>query len=567
MGTNDNFPDEELLSEDEQEDLEIAPDKRTIYSEQGDPEVDSLYNKYKRGKLVVQSDFQRRFVWDRTKASRLMESALIDVPLPVVYLSQETDGKEYVIDGQQRLTSFFSFIDGKFPDGKNFVLTSLKVYSELVGKSYAELSEELQDKIRFCKIRTITFRKESQPDLKFEIFERLNTGAMPLNDQELRNCIYRGPYNDLLKELSRDPDYVSLMGFVKPDKRMKDVEFVLRFAAFFHATYLHYKPSMGRFLNEDMRKYQNLSADASSELRFAFRNAVALVKSVFGDRAFKRFYPGSESNPNGFWEPQRFNASLYDVLMYTFAREDKNKVMQNLDSVREALIYLMTTDQKFIDAIELGTSGTQSVVVRFDSWRQTLQHVIGINRKEPRSFSMSIKHQLFDSDCICAICGQQVSLIDDAEIDHTEQYWRGGQTIPENARLTHRYCNRARSRHDGERDTTIVIRSQRSKSRTDVTPREAYRPLILDALVRLGGAAKQAEVFALIEQSMANQFTNDDLTVNKDGYTTKWKNLAAFERLNMVKDGVLRDDSSWGIWEITAKGREIWRELQAGESH
>ncbi len=86
----------------------------------------------------MQADFQRRFVWDRVKASRLIESALLEVPLPVIYLSQEIDGKEYVIDGQQRLTSFFSFIDGFFPDGKNFVLTSLNVFSELIGKTYKE---------------------------------------------------------------------------------------------------------------------------------------------------------------------------------------------------------------------------------------------------------------------------------------------------------------------------------------------------------------------------------------------------------------------------------------------
>ena len=99
---------------------EVPSTTRRVYTDQGDPEIESLYGKYKRGKLVIQPDFQRQFVWDTKKSSRLLESALLDIPLPVIYLSEEMDGKEYVIDGQQRLTTFFSFIDGQFPNGNNF---------------------------------------------------------------------------------------------------------------------------------------------------------------------------------------------------------------------------------------------------------------------------------------------------------------------------------------------------------------------------------------------------------------------------------------------------------------
>src|SRR6266576_2016870 len=97
-----------------------APTERQIYTDQGDPEIESLYGKYKRGRLVIQPDFQRQFVWDEKKSSRLIESALLEIPLPVVYLSEDPDGKESVIDGQQRLTAFFSFMDGQFPNGRPF---------------------------------------------------------------------------------------------------------------------------------------------------------------------------------------------------------------------------------------------------------------------------------------------------------------------------------------------------------------------------------------------------------------------------------------------------------------
>jgi len=434
--------------EEEVEEADVQAGRNHIFTDQGDPEIESLYNKWKRGKLIIQADFQRQFVWDSIKSSRLIESALLDIPLPVVYISQEKDGNEYVIDGQQRLTSFFSFMDGRFPDGADFRLSGLKVFSEYNRKRFTELSEENQDKVRYCKIRTIVFRKESDPNLKFEIFERLNTGSVSLNDQELRNCIYRGPYNQLLKKLATDSEFMSLIGLTKPDKRMKDIELVLRFSAFYHQTYLNYKPPMRSFLNHEMEKYQFITASESAILEAGFKNSVLIIKSVLGSNAFKRYYKGSDSDPNGHWEPKKFNASLYDILVYSFAKEEKNRVFQNLDAVQEALIYLMTSDQEFIDSIELSTSSVQAVTKRFDKWRLTLQEVIGIQHKEPRCFSHALKREMFATDPTCKICSQKIQLVDDAALDHIEQYWRGGKTVPDNARLTHRYCNWARSRKD-----------------------------------------------------------------------------------------------------------------------
>lgn len=292
-------------SKDETESLRIPEQKRRMFTEQGDPEIDSLYRKWKDGDLDIQPFFQRGFVWDIVKASRIIESILLDIPLPVIYLSQEKDGKEYVIDGQQRLTSFFSFIDGKLPDpklpfGKDFKLSGLNVFTELSGKFYKDLSREFQKKIRYYKIRTIIFNKESEQDLKFEVFERLNTGSVSLNDQELRNCIYRGKYNDLLCELAEDKSFRELLGIRKPERRMRDVEFVLRFAAFFHSTYINYKPPIKAFLNNDMEKFRSISDKDASELRLAFKNTVSLIKYLLGEHAFKRYYCGNSNYVNGY---------------------------------------------------------------------------------------------------------------------------------------------------------------------------------------------------------------------------------------------------------------------------
>ena len=434
--------DDELDSE-EQDDLE---GKRRIYTEQGDPEIDSLHKRFLKGRLNVQPEFQRQFVWDKVKSSRLIESALLDIPIPIIYLSEDKDGKENVIDGQQRLTSFFSFIDGKLPNNSEFKLSGLKVYTELNGKRFNQLSEDLQEKITTYKVRVIKFKKESDGDLQFEIFARLNTGSVPLNDQELRNCVYRGRFNDVIIELSQDKDFKYLLGIATPDRRMKDRELVLRFASFYFYTYLNYNAPIRKFLNDSMEKYRNISPSDEQRLRSAFKNTTQIVKSLLDKNAFKRFYRGDEKNRNGKWEAQKFNVSLFDILMYSFATEDKNTVFQNLDRIREALIDLMTNDQDFIDSIELSTSSKKAVTTRFDKWRLTLQSILGIGMKETRCFTHQLKEDLYTADDSCTICGNKILNIDDAAVDHIKQYWTGGKTIPENARLTHRYCNNARPR-------------------------------------------------------------------------------------------------------------------------
>lgn len=363
---------------------------------------------------------------------------LLEVPLPVIYLAEDKTGKEEVIDGQQRLTALFHFLENRY------ALRNLKALTHLNGKSFKDLDKENQKTFRNYSIRTVTFKKESDENLRFDIFERLNTGAIPLNEQEIRNCIYHGPYNALLIELSQDKDYQFLMGLSGPEKRMRDVEYVLRFGAFFHSTYLKYKPSMAQFMNEDMRKYRNISAPDADEMRNAFKNSVSLIRSLLGNKAFKRFYKGSAESTQGHWEEKRFNASLYDVLMWSFSNRDKNQVMAKLDAIREALVFLMAEDQDFIDSIELGTSSTKMVTHRFDKWRKALDDVLSPSDKQPRCFSRALKEQLFSSNPQCQLCSQHISDIDDAAVDHIHMYWLGGKTIPENARLAHRYCNWAR---------------------------------------------------------------------------------------------------------------------------
>lgn len=436
--------------EDDNSDFLSKNKQREIYSTLLDEKISSLHADSIRHRLILQPDFQRHYVWDNRKASRLIESALMGIPIPVVYLAEEESKngkKSVVIDGQQRLQSFFNFIENKFS------LSGLSVYPELQGKKFNELIPLYQDRILDCSIRTITIKEGANGDLKFNVFERLNTGAVALNEQELRNCIYRGSYNNLLKELSQDPDFRFILGIGKTERRMLDVQHVLRFAAFYNHTYLQYRSPMKRFLNDDMRENRDISVEKQEKIRKAFKNSVSLVKSMLGERAFRRYQPGGDTNPTGNWDTKQFNSSLYDILMYCFADADKNLIMRNLDAIREAYIELMTTDRDFIDSITKATSDQQMVVRRFDKWRMKLDDVLKHDTNQPRCYSREFKQQLFEQSPICSICGQLISDIDDAAVDHIKQYWQGGSTTEDNARLTHRYCNISRRKHDDGSDT------------------------------------------------------------------------------------------------------------------
>lgn len=550
----------EFEDQGEEEPTEILPKERRVYSDKPDRSIFELYRQYQKGNLELRPEFQRLQVWDNAKSSRLIESVLLEVPIPVIYLSEESDSKYSVIDGQQRLNAFIKFLEN------NLRLSGLTILAELNGKRFQDISKNLQDKFEDATIRIIEIRKESQPDVKFEIFERLNTGAVQLNAQELRNCIYRGRYNELLKELSEDKDFQFLLGLKEPHYRMQDRELILRFFAFFHNTHLKYTPSMKHFLNKEMEKYRNLNNAEEKELRSVFKKSVRLSKTVFGDKAFRRFVAGSGKDPNGYWETRKINKGLFDIIMFGFTMYDENQIVPNADLIREELLWFMTHDLDFIDTITVTTDRKDKIHTRFDKWLSGLKEIAGTPKTEPRTFSLQYKKQLWESNFTCAICGQKIHIVDDAEVDHVEQYWRGGKTIPTNARLTHRYCNRARSRSEGilsepkMEEFPIKQKEIKIKRVRGAIAQKEYCIPILAVLSEKGGKATQGEVFEIIEQKMGKNFNNLDLETLSDGYTKRWQKMAAWQRYIMVKNGLLKSNSPRGIWEITEKGKKFLEE-------
>ena len=438
---------EEMKFEDQELEETVVTKRRKLLVDKRDVAISELYGRFTKGKLILQPEFQRRYVWDDKKASRLVESVLLNVPIPVIYFAEE-DGRWEVIDGQQRLVSLFRFYN-PLRIGESMIdklrIGRRTIFEDLSGKSFGELPESLQSIYEDYPMRVILIKRESDSNIKFDVFERLNTGAVNLNAQELRNNIYRGKYNDLINKLAEDKDFLSLLGLTGPQKRMQDKELLLRFFAFYHKTYLKYQPPMKQFLNIEMEDYRDLKESDGKELREIFKKCVDLSKTVFGGRAFRRFICGSEKDPNGRWE-EKLNRALFDVVMFGFSRYEKRDVVPRSDAIQEELIWMMTHNDAFIDTMLYHTDKKENVEKRFKVWVDSLETIIGLPIKEPRVFSAHYKKQLWEANPTCAICNQRIQLPDDSEVDHIDFYWRGGNTIPSNARLVHRYCNRARGR-------------------------------------------------------------------------------------------------------------------------
>lgn len=433
----------------EQEELELADDEsRKIVWQAKDFSIREFASMLNDGDLDLQPEYQRKYVATKKIASKLIESILMDVPIPVIYLAEEKDGTYSVIDGQQRLTSFLSFISEKYPNGESFKLTGLKVLKELNRKLFSELNNEEKNKIRKTTLHTIVIKKESNEDVKFAIFERLNTGSIKLNEDEIRNTVYRGNYINLLSELEENITFHEVVQKENFKRRMFYRGMILRFLALSEKSYLNYQPSMKQFCNKELRDNRNLNEEKAEEYRKRFLHCVDLVKVVFGRTAFRRYASASEEKEKGNWTTTRINMALFDVQMCGFVNYSKNEVLNKADYIREAILELMANNQAFIDSILIQTSNKEVLKKRFKIWLEKLDEIIGNKSYQKRTFPFSVKQELFHRKPYCAISNQRILAIEDAEVDHIVPYSKGGKTEIENAQLVLRYFNRAKSNND-----------------------------------------------------------------------------------------------------------------------
>lgn len=275
---------EEMDTTGEEKSSEIARFKILIYG--ADFTLEVLYNKLEQGEIVI-PPFQRRYIWSIKKASRLIESFLLGLPVPQIFLYREEKQQDLlVVDGHQRLKTIQFFINEKFENNSTFHLRGVK--SKWEGKKFSDLTNVEKRALKNSILRAVIFEQADPRDMSsmYEIFDRLNTGGMQLSSQEIRNCLIRGEIRDFLKQLNKYERWRYLLGRKQPNKRMKDIELILRFFAL-RENWRLYKKNMKEFLNSYMKTNKNISQSKQEKYERLFKELIDKIGDEVGFRAFR----------------------------------------------------------------------------------------------------------------------------------------------------------------------------------------------------------------------------------------------------------------------------------------
>jgi hypothetical protein len=308
----------------------------------------------------------------------------------------------------------------------------------LNGQRFRELSIENQEKIKGTPIRVVEINAGRNTDLRYEIFERLNRGSMALNEQELRNCVYRGNFNDLLAELERDTKWRNVKGGDTPEDRFKEREMILRFIALANRVQF-YNGKLKRFLNDYMAKHAMDDVAVIDEQARMFRQTMQNVYTVFGPNS-GRLYSIPSGSHDGRWDT-KFSIAALEIQASALLGHDPTRVQRVADQIQEHFLFLLLTDKSVQGAISQATGGTVATKLRWNAFRSVIQPLLDNSVKEPRFFSYEFRKRLYDGSPVCALCTNRIHSLEDCTVDHIIPYSKNGKTIPENGQLAHRICN------------------------------------------------------------------------------------------------------------------------------
>lgn len=356
--------------------FEIPREIRKINTQAYDKSVSDIVRMIEDEDINLTPEYQRNYIWDNKKASMLIESIILNVPIPVIYVSQEKDDTWTVIDGLQRLTSIKRYFD------RDFKLSGLEILSELNKSDVKSLNPKALRILKNGLLRIIVISQDSHEDIKYDVFMRLNRGSVKLNEQELRNCLYRGRFNETLKELSYNENMLRLLNIEIPHKRMIDCELILRFLALRYSWNPErgglqveddgvegYKGRMKNFLNSFMVNHQNPSKEEINDYKITFNDSIKKVYDIFGDKAFKRI------NENGEFE-SNLNRAIMDSLLVSFSFFDEEILKRNKEEIKSHFYNLVTNDKSFRDSITIGTSDKKVLNYRISRWYNELNSLI-----------------------------------------------------------------------------------------------------------------------------------------------------------------------------------------------
>lgn len=307
---------------------DIIPSRFSIAVSRIDFDVAGLVRRLESEDVFI-PDFQRAYVWKPKQASRFIESLLLGLPVPGIFLAKERQTKKLlVIDGQQRLRSLLYFYQGKFPNSRpSFALKG--VHTEFERETYKSLKDayrrQLDDSVVSATVVEPLYADDESSI--YYIFERLNTGGTILKPQEIRACIYHGELNNLLGQLNQNSAWRDIFGLT--DKNRKDQELILRFLAFYFERN-DYKPSLKEFLNQYMRQNRHLTRQSKEQIIKAFIPTIELLHKCLGNKAFK---------PQKLLIPTYFEA----VMVVTASRLEQGNI-NNLQQLEERYKSLIEDD-------------------------------------------------------------------------------------------------------------------------------------------------------------------------------------------------------------------------------
>lgn len=324
-----------------------------------------LKRRYDRGLICLDPDFQRNFVWKSKQKSELIESVIMGIPLPLIYLAETMEGKLVIVDGRQRLTTFFDYMDNKF------TINGLKILSELNGCKFEDL-EKNEKKRKFATDiedfqLVIQIIKYPTPDrVRFDIFDRVNRGGTPLNNQEMRNALYQGNSTKFLALLAESDEFKDATGHSISSVHMKDKYIILRAVSFGlwmegklrnnDGEIVKYRSDIEEFLGLAMEQLNRTSEKELEEMSVFFRKEMDDIFAILGENAFRIPTESQKRRP--------VSMTLFESLFYFFKLVIEDERKPTFDSIREAVAEMLE-DSVFLEALTYNVDSVVHVEERF----------------------------------------------------------------------------------------------------------------------------------------------------------------------------------------------------------
>jgi len=341
--------------------------QRELITSTIDYNLESLSQLIDKRTIDLAPKYQRRFRWDDKRKSKLIESFLMNVPIPPIFLNEDDFGEYSVIDGKQRLSSISEFLSGKLS------LCDLQIFKDLNGRNFFDLPREFQNSLKIrATIRAIIILRQSDKDIKYEVFQRLNTGGVRLNAQEIRNSAFPGKLNDKIIGLSEGKIFHKMLGIKSKTKsrlyqEMKDAELVLRFLSL-KDDWSKYSGGLKKILDSYMDENKNMDEDKVEALANDFIETIEKVEIVFGNNGtFRRWLPESKK-----WK-QQVSAPLYDSQMFACYKKDKQKLNASKDNILRDYKRLFSKDNEFIESIESSTAAPSRFLYRANKLNEIIR--------------------------------------------------------------------------------------------------------------------------------------------------------------------------------------------------